>query len=157
MRKNEKDALKEILAICRENEVDLVKLLETAVAEDSMEDSMEREDDKSNLEKEITEILKEIGIPASIRGFRYIRYAIMYSIDNKDALNGITKVLYPQVAEKFGTTPIRVERAIRHAIEVAWDRGSTKVLHKYFGNTISLGKPTNSEFIAMIADNIKVG
>lgn len=94
------------------------------------------------------------GVPAHIKGYQYLREAIILTINDMDIINAVTKVLYPEVAKKFGTTPSRVERAIRHAIEVAWDRGDIEVLQKFFGYTVSniKGKPTNSEFIAMIAD-----
>lgn len=102
----------------------------------------------------VTEILHQIGVPAHIKGYQYLREAIILTINDMDIINAVTKVLYPEVAKKFNTTPSRVERAIRHAIEVAWDRGDIEVLQKFFGYTVSniKGKPTNSEFIAMIAD-----
>ena len=98
----------------------------------------------------------EIGVPAHIKGYQYLREAIMIAVDDMDVINAVTKVLYPEVAKRFSTTPSRVERAIRHAIEVAWDRGDLETLQKYFGYTVSnaKGKPTNSEFIAMIADRL---
>lgn len=107
-----------------------------------------------NLESVVTEIIHEIGVPAHIKGYQYLREAIILTINDMDVINAVTKVLYPAVAKKFGTTPSRVERAIRHAIEVAWDRGDIETLQKFFGYTVSniKGKPTNSEFIAMIAD-----
>ncbi len=108
------------------------------------------------LESVVTEIIHEIGIPAHIKGYQYLREAIIRTVENMDIINAVTKVLYPEVAEKFGTTPSRVERAIRHAIEVAWDRGNVETLQRFFGYTVSgiKGKPTNSEFIAMIADRL---
>lgn len=108
------------------------------------------------LESVVTEIIHEIGIPAHIKGYQYLREAIIRTVEDMDIINAVTKVLYPEVAEKFGTTPSRVERAIRHAIEVAWDRGNVETLQKFFGYTVSgiKGKPTNSEFIAMIADRL---
>lgn len=108
----------------------------------------------ANLEAVVTDIIHEIGVPAHIKGYQYLREAIILTINDMDMINAVTKVLYPEVARKFGTTPSRVERAIRHAIEVAWDRGDIEVLQKFFGYTVSniKGKPTNSEFIAMIAD-----
>ena len=98
----------------------------------------------------------EIGVPAHIKGYQYLREAIIMTVEDMDVINAVTKVLYPEVARKFGTTASRVERAIRHAIEVAWDRGDLDTLQKYFGFTVSnsKGKPTNSEFIAMIADRL---
>ncbi len=106
----------------------------------------------------ITDILRQIGVPAHIKGYRYLRDAIIMSLKDVKIINSVTKRLYPAVAEHFETTASRVERAIRHAIEVAWDRGDVEVLNAYFGYTIqnSRGKPTNSEFIAMIADQIRL-
>lgn len=111
-----------------------------------------------DIETMVTETIHEIGIPAHIKGYQYLRHAIMLVIENLDVINSITKTLYPTVAQDFHTTPSRVERAIRHAIEVAWDRGDTDVLDSIFGYTIatSKGKPTNSEFIAMIADKLRL-
>ena len=108
----------------------------------------------ASLEALVTEIIHEIGVPAHIKGYHYLREAIILTINNMEMINAVTKVLYPEVAKRFNTTPSRVERAIRHAIEVAWDRGDVEVLQKFFGYTVSgiKGKPTNSEFIAMIAD-----
>ena len=107
-----------------------------------------------DLETTVTEVIHEIGVPAHLKGSQYLREAILLTIDDMEIINAVTKVLYPAVAKKFGTTPSRVERAIRHAIEVAWDRGDLETLQKFFGYTVSniKGKPTNSEFIAMIAD-----
>ncbi len=107
-----------------------------------------------SLEAQVTEIIHEIGVPAHIKGYQYLREAIILTINDMEIINAVTKALYPSVAKRFNTTPSRVERAIRHAIEVAWDRGDIEVLQKYFGYTVSnaKGKPTNSEFIAMIAD-----
>ena len=104
----------------------------------------------------VTSVIHEIGVPAHIKGYQYLREAIMIAVDDMDVINAVTKVLYPEVAKRFGTTPSRVERAIRHAIEVAWDRGDLETLQKYFGYTVTnaKGKPTNSEFIAMIADRL---
>jgi len=111
-----------------------------------------------NMEGVVTEILHEVGVPAHIKGYQYLREAILMVIGNMDTINSVTKVLYPGVAKKYGTTPSRVERAIRHAIEVAWDRGDIEVLQRFFGYTVSniKGKPTNSEFIAMIADSLSL-
>lgn len=112
----------------------------------------------SELEMMVTEILHQIGVPAHIKGYHYLREAIMLAIKDNEMINSVTKILYPTVAKKFQTTSSRVERAIRHAIEVAWDRGDIDVLNAYFGYTINndRGKPTNSEFIAMIADKLKL-
>jgi two-component system response regulator (stage 0 sporulation protein A) len=113
---------------------------------------------RQGLESSVTAILHEIGVPAHIKGYQYLREAIIMTVEDLEVINAVTKVLYPSVAEKFGTTASRVERAIRHAIEVAWDRGDLDTLQKYFGFTVSnaKGKPTNSEFIAMIADRLQL-
>ena len=110
------------------------------------------------LESTVTAIIHESGVPAHIKGYQYLREAIMITVEDMDVINAVTKVLYPEVAKRFGTTASRVERAIRHAIEVAWDRGDLETLQKYFGYTVSnaKGKPTNSEFIAMIADRLQL-
>ncbi len=112
----------------------------------------------SDLELMITEIIHQIGVPAHIKGYHYLREAILMSVRNSEVINSVTKVLYPTVAKKHDTTASRVERAIRHAIEVAWDRGDVDILNSYFGYTIQndKGKPTNSEFIAMIADKLRL-
>ncbi len=109
-----------------------------------------------DLESMVTDVIHEIGVPAHSKGYQYLREAIILTINDMEMINAVTKVLYPEVAKKFDTTPSRVERAIRHAIEVAWDRGDIEILQKYFGYTVSniKGKPTNSESIAMIADNL---
>ncbi len=111
-----------------------------------------------NLESTITSIIHEIGVPAHIKGYQYLRESILIAVGDMDVINAVTKILYPEVAKRFGTTASRVERAIRHAIEVAWDRGDLETLQKYFGYTVSnaKGKPTNSEFIAMIADRLQL-
>lgn len=112
----------------------------------------------ADLEVMVTDIIHQIGVPAHIKGYHYLRESIMLSIKNDDIINSVTKLLYPTVAKKFSTTSSRVERAIRHAIEVAWDRGDIDVLNSFFGYTInnSRGKPTNSEFIAMISDKLRL-
>ena len=114
--------------------------------------------DDADLETQVTKIIHQIGVPAHIKGYQYLRTAIMMTIDDNDIINSVTKILYPSVAKQYSTTSSRVERAIRHAIEVAWDRGDLDVLNSYFGYTVqnSRGKPTNSEFIAMIADNLRL-
>lgn len=119
---------------------------------------VKKQDALPDIEMMVTDIIHEIGIPAHIKGYQYLRFAIIMVIDDLDIINSITKELYPTVAKEFNTTPSRVERAIRHAIEVAWDRGDTDVLNSFFGYTIanSKGKPTNSEFIAMIADKLRL-
>ncbi len=111
-----------------------------------------------DLETQVTRIIHQIGVPAHIKGYQYLRTAILMTISDNEIINSVTKVLYPSVAKKYQTTTSRVERAIRHAIEVAWDRGDVDTLNSYFGYTIqnSRGKPTNSEFIAMIADNLRL-
>ena len=111
-----------------------------------------------DLEVVVSQIMHQIGVPAHIRGYQYLREAIILSVQNREMISSVTKILYPTVAKTFKTTPSRVERAIRHAIEVAWDRGDVDVLSSYFGYTIQneRGKPTNSEFIAMISDNLKL-
>ncbi len=113
---------------------------------------------EASTEALVTSIIHEIGVPAHIKGYQYLREAILIAINDMDVINAITKVLYPQVAKTFSTTPSRVERAIRHAIEVAWDRGDLETLQKFFGYTVSntKGKPTNSEFIALIADKLQL-
>ena len=110
------------------------------------------------LEVMITDIMHQIGVPAHIKGYHYLREAIILSIKNTELVNSVTKLLYPTVAKNHSTTASRVERAIRHAIEVAWDRGDLDVLNAYFGYTIQneRGKPTNSEFIAMISDKLRL-
>lgn len=107
---------------------------------------------------EVTNIIREIGIPAHIKGYQYLRDAIMMIIGEIELLGAVTKVLYPMIAQKYATTPSRVERAIRHAIEVAWSRGNMEMINRIFGYTIKLekGKPTNSEFMAMIADKLRM-
>lgn len=111
-----------------------------------------------DLEKDVTDMIHEIGVPAHIKGYQYLREAIMMSVEDVEMLSSITKILYPTIAKKFQTTPSRVERAIRHAIEVAWSRGRMETLDGLFGYTINTGKgkPTNSEFIALIADKIRL-
>ncbi|VBB07998.1 transcription sporulation two-component dna-binding phosphorylation sensory regulation transduction metal-binding calcium [Lucifera butyrica] len=110
------------------------------------------------IDVEVTNIIREIGIPAHIKGYQYLRDAIMMIINEVELLGAVTKVLYPMIAEKYSTTPSRVERAIRHAIEVAWGRGNVEMINRIFGYTVKLdkGKPTNSEFMAMIADKLRM-
>lgn len=111
-----------------------------------------------DMETQVTRVIHQIGVPAHIKGYQYLRTAILMTISDSNIINSVTKILYPSVAKKYQTTTSRVERAIRHAIEVAWDRGDVDTLNAYFGYTIqnSRGKPTNSEFIAMIADNLRL-
>lgn len=112
----------------------------------------------NSIENDVTEIIREIGIPAHIKGYQYIREGIIMSINDMNMLNYITKLLYPSIAQKYKTTSSSVERAIRHAIEVAWGRGKIEVIEEMFGYTVSAGKgkPTNSEFIALIADKLRI-
>lgn len=113
---------------------------------------------EKTLEEIITEIIHDVGVPAHIKGYQYLREAILMSVEDIDMLNSVTKILYPEVAKKFHTTPSRVERAIRHAIEVAWSRGKVETIEEMFGYTVNQGKgkPTNSEFIALITDKIRM-
>ncbi len=117
-----------------------------------------QEPEVHDLEKDVTDMIHEIGVPAHIKGYQYLREAIMMSVTDVEMLGSITKVLYPTIARKYQTTSSRVERAIRHAIEVAWSRGRMETLESLFGYTINVGKgkPTNSEFIALIADKIRL-
>ncbi len=133
------------------------KRLQTNKRQALLADNSEAVSDR-RLETDITEIIHDIGIPAHIKGYQYLRDSIMLSVKDNDVINSITKILYPTIAKKYQTTSSRVERAIRHAIEVAWNRGNTDTLNGLFGYTISngKGKPTNSEFIALIADKIRL-
>lgn len=114
--------------------------------------------EETDLETQVTKIIHQIGVPAHIKGYQYLRSAIIMTMNNGELINAITKQLYPGVAKKFGTTSSRVERAIRHAIEVAWDRGDVDVINSFFGYTVqsTRGKPTNSEFIALVADSLRL-
>lgn len=120
--------------------------------------TIEDEKDKENLEALVTNMIHEVGVPAHIKGYQFLREAIIMAVNNINIINQITKQLYPEIAFKYNTTPSRVERAIRHAIEVAWGRGDQDTVESIFGYTISAdkGKPTNSEFIAMIADKLRL-
>lgn len=111
-----------------------------------------------DLEKDVTDMIHEIGVPAHIRGYQYLREAIMMSVEDREMLSAVTKLLYPSIAKKYHTTSSRVERAIRHAIEVAWNRGNMDTLDSMFGYTINVGKgkPTNSEFIALLVDKLRL-
>lgn len=122
------------------------------------ESAMAGDERTPDIETQVTQIIHQIGVPAHIKGYQYLRTAILLTVKDSDIINSVTKVLYPSVAKKYATTTSRVERAIRHAIEVAWDRGDVDTLNSYFGYTIqnNRGKPTNSEFIAMIADNLRL-
>lgn len=134
------------------------RLEEIRCNEKTKKPTLVRRQPEINIETMVTNIIHEIGVPAHIKGYQYLREAIMIAVDDMDVINAITKVLYPQVAKAFSTTPSRVERAIRHAIEVAWDRGDLDTLQRFFGYTVSntKGKPTNSEFIALIADKLQL-
>ena len=136
----------------------LVERLEEIRGGDTLRFPAPRRMDKHSIESLVTGIIHEIGVPAHIKGYQYLREAIIIAVGDMDVINAITKVLYPQVAKTFQTTPSRVERAIRHAIEVAWDRGDLDTLQRFFGYTVSntKGKPTNSEFIALIADKLQL-
>ena len=117
-----------------------------------------KSDSVHDLEKDVTDMIHEIGVPAHIKGYQYLREAIIMAVEDQSMISSITKVLYPTIAKRFQTTSSRVERAIRHAIEVAWSRGKMETLDALFGYTINTGKgkPTNSEFIALISDRIRL-
>ena len=136
----------------------VVERLEEIRGGESRRQTNLRQPSAGNIEAMVTGIIHEIGVPAHIKGYQYLREAIIIAVNDMDVINAITKVLYPQVAKTFQTTPSRVERAIRHAIEVAWDRGDLDTLQRFFGYTVSntKGKPTNSEFIALIADKLQL-
>lgn len=136
----------------------LDRLAEIRRYSESQRRSRQQRGNPPDVEAMVTGIIHEIGVPAHIKGYQYLREAIMIAVSDMDVINAITKVLYPQVAKTFATTPSRVERAIRHAIEVAWDRGDLDTLQRFFGYTVSntKGKPTNSEFIALIADRLQL-
>lgn len=136
----------------------LVERLEEIRGGENLRIASSERTDKAGIESMVTSIIHEIGVPAHIKGYQYLREAIIIAVNDMDVINAITKVLYPQVAKAFQTTPSRVERAIRHAIEVAWDRGDLDTLQRFFGYTVSntKGKPTNSEFIALIADKLQL-
>lgn len=125
---------------------------------DGGEIKFSRDNPTTDLEQEITNIIHEIGVPAHIKGYMYLREAITMVVNNMELLSAVTKELYPSIAKKYNTTASRVERAIRHAIEVAWSRGQVETINKIFGYTIhnDKGKPTNSEFIAMVADKLRL-
>jgi two-component system response regulator (stage 0 sporulation protein A) len=112
-----------------------------------------------NLDRDVTKVIQQMGMPAHLKGYQYLRDAIIMVVDEMNLMGAVTKELYPLIAEKYDTTPSRVERAIRHAIELAWDRGNVDMINKFFGYTINMerGKPTNSEFIAMVADRLRIG
>lgn len=137
---------------------ELERISKILLTDDSAIEVTVQETEKPNLTKIVSDILHEIGVPAHIKGYQYVRDAILICLQEPEAIHAVTKELYPSVAKVYGTTSSRVERAIRHAIEVAWDRGDIDVLNAYFGYTIhnDRGKPTNSEFIAMLSDRIRL-
>ncbi|MEA4912265.1 MAG: sporulation transcription factor Spo0A [Oscillospiraceae bacterium] len=137
---------------------DLSVLAERIAMFTKADDARKSERTEADLEVMITEIIHQIGVPAHIKGYHYLRDAIILCVEDAEMINAVTKRLYPAIAKKYKTTSSRVERAIRHAIEVAWDRGDVDTLNSYFGYTIhSLrGKPTNSEFVAMISDRVRL-
>ncbi len=136
----------------------LVDRLKEIRSGEAMGQDHSRYNNAASIESMVTNVIHEIGVPAHIKGYQYLREAIIIAVEDMDVINAITKVLYPQVAKTCQTTPSRVERAIRHAIEVAWDRGDLDTLQRFFGYTVSntKGKPTNSEFIALIADKLQL-
>ena len=145
------------------NQSNLIEYVESMLKNRSqkpadVKENSESSDNTPDIEAQVTRIIHQIGVPAHIKGYQYLRTAILLTVKDSDIINSVTKVLYPSVAKKYQTTTSRVERAIRHAIEVAWDRGDVDTLNSYFGYTIqnNRGKPTNSEFIAMIADNLRL-
>ena len=140
------------------NQIKNVRKIEIKAENKKEKTAQETKNYQNNLETRVTDLLHEMGIPAHIKGYHYLRDAIMMAVDDMDVLNAITKILYPTVAKKYQTTSSRVERAIRHAIEVAWSRGKLDTIEELFGYTVSngKGKPTNSEFIALIADTIQL-
>ena len=155
----------EVVAQAMEREVSffMPKPFETASLLERMRsaagaEAEQQEDEVNALQRQVTEVIHEVGVPAHIKGYQYVREAIIIAVQDMEVINAVTKVLYPEVAKRYNTTPSRVERAVRHAIEVAWDRGDLETLQSYFGYTVSntKGKPTNSEFIAMIADKIRL-
>lgn len=144
-----------------EREFQIMITVPSVNAEKKTESVIEEEDHRvsgHDLERDVTDMIHEIGVPAHIKGYQYLREAIIMSVEDPEMLGSITKVLYPTIARKYQTTSSRVERAIRHAIEVAWNRGRMETLDAMFGYTINTGKgkPTNSEFIALIADKIRL-
>ena len=138
---------------------DILEALEKGLTEAELKkEARESVTPKFDIQQEVTGIMHEIGVPAHIKGYHYLRSAIICAYNDPKVMKSVTKILYPTIAREYETTASRVERAIRHAIEVAWDRGEMQVLQSYFGYTIQSqrGKPTNSEFIAMIADKLRL-
>ncbi|WP_461809929.1 sporulation initiation factor Spo0A C-terminal domain-containing protein [Faecalimonas sp.] len=143
------------LEISKDN---IMELLNKLNKEESLDMNKVQQTNDNTFTSQITSVIHEIGVPAHIMGYRYLKDAISLAIEEPDSITAITKIIYPEVASKNHTTPSRVERAIRHAIEVAWSRGNMDVLNHFFGYTISAdsGRPTNSEFIALVADYISL-
>ena len=160
---NNENILREVCrldnALCLIRPYDTTKLCDAVFSFASKAKVSQRKPSEETLEAQISRILHTIGIPAHIKGYAYLRSAIIMTVEDPDIINYVTKSLYPSVAKSHHTTTSRVERAIRHAIEIAWDRGDVETLNSFFGYTISRqrGKPTNSEFIAMIADKLRMG
>ena len=160
---NNENILREVCrldnALCLIRPYDTTKLCDAVFSLASKAKVSQRKPSEETLEAQISRILHMIGIPAHIKGYAYLRSAIIMTVEEPDIINYVTKSLYPSVAKSHHTTTSRVERAIRHAIEIAWDRGDVETLNSFFGYTISRqrGKPTNSEFIAMIADKLRMG
>jgi len=152
------ECLEEGAAYCMQKPVETALLAERIKRAMQRDYSMRANKDSTDMEAQVTKIIHQIGVPAHIKGYQYLRTAILMAVEDAGVINAVTKVLYPTVAKTYKTTSSRVERAIRHAIEVAWDRGDVDVLNAFFGYTVqnSRGKPTNSEFIAMIADNLRL-
>lgn len=150
----------QIREIVREELRSLVSndLIEPKIFLDSSMPAIQFAEAQSNLHTDITNIIREIGVPAHIKGYQYLREAITMVYNNTEILGAITRILYPEVADKFNTTPSRVERAIRHAIEISWKRGKIETINRLFGYTVNISKskPTNSEFIAMVADKLMI-
>jgi two-component system response regulator (stage 0 sporulation protein A) len=136
----------------------VMKLIESNQQDQKYVSYKLHDDVREDIEYIVTDIIHQIGIPAHIKGYHYLRTAILLSVDDSEMINCVTKLLYPTVAKEYNTTSSRVERAIRHAIEIAWDRGDVDILNSFFGYTIhtARGKPTNSEFIALIADKLRL-
>lgn len=150
--------IKVILEECRKRGLTLEDLLESASDSIEINEVSEESGTEIKIEKKVTELIKEVGVPAHIKGYQYVRYSIIYALENPEVIGSVTKLLYPSVAKEYKTTASRVERAIRHAVEAAWSRGDIDVLQKYFGYTVnpSKGRPTNSEFIAMLVDYLRL-
>ena len=142
----------------REFQIMITVPARAAGEENSLEYVQAKEVPKRDLERDVTNMIHDIGVPAHIKGYQYLRDAIILSVNDMEMLNSITKILYPTIAKRHQTTPSRVERAIRHAIEVAWSRGKVDTIEELFGYTVSdrKGKPTSSEFIALLADKIRL-